>query len=122
MIYCSESIRVPTFRREHHQEMDIRCLSENDLETLWTKDPFMYHSIPSAHRAAFTFQEVDNATTILSQLNCIVTRKSRVSKECHPCLIMEELLQDEEFESLRSSLVNHLVSSVESDSEQQQEP
>ena len=35
---------------------------------------------------------------------------------------MEELLQDEEFESLRSSLVNHLVSSVESDSEQQQEP
>lgn len=121
MIYCSESIRVPTFRREHHQEMDIRCLSENDLETLWTKDPFMYHSIPSAHRAAFTFQEVDNATTILSQLNCIVTRKSRVSTECHPCLMMEELLQDEEFESHRSALVNRLVSSVESDNEQQPE-
>jgi hypothetical protein len=35
--------------------------------------------------------------------------------------MMEELLQDEEFESLRSALVNHLVSSVESDNEQQPE-
>ena len=96
----------------------MRRLSENALITLRTKDPFMYHSIPEVHRATFTLQEVEYANTISSQASSIVTRKSRVSTECHPSLLMEEFLHDEEFESLASALVNRLADSDKSGIEQ----
>jgi hypothetical protein len=121
MINSTESnlfVLVPTIKEEHHQEMDMRRLSENALITLRTKDPFMYHSIPEVHRATFTLQEVEYANTISSQASSIVTRKSRVSTECHPSLLMEEFLHDEEFESLGSALVNRLADSDKSGIEQ----
>jgi len=119
MIKSTESslLLVPTIKEEQHQEMDMRRLSENDLKTLRSKDPFMYYSIPEVHRATFTLQEVEYAKTISPQTSPVVTRKSRVSTECHPSLLMEELLQREEFESLGSDLVNRLAG-VESDIEQ----
>ena len=83
--------------------MDIHHLSENDLKTLWVKDPFMYHSM-----------EVEYAKTISSQASSIATRKSRVSMEYHLSLLATEFLQDEDFESLGSDLVNHLTDIVES--------
>ena len=117
----SESIRVPTFRQEHHQEINLRRLCENDLRRLRTQDPFMYYSIPAVQRAAFTLQEVDSVDNLVTQGNYVVTRKSRVSTECHSSLLLDECLQDEEFESLGSALVNLLAGSVESDNEQQPE-
>ena len=106
MINSSESIHIPTFRQEHPQEMDVRRLSENDLRTLRTQDPFMYHSIPAVHMAAVTLQDVDNAKNLVTQGNCIVTRKSRVSTECCMELLMEDFFDGEEIldaESTRSS-------------------
>ena len=114
-------VLVPTIKEEHHQEMNMCCLSENALKTLRTKDPFMYHSIPEVRRATFTLQEVEYAKIISSQASSIVTRKSRVSTECHSSLLMEEFLHDEEFQSLRSALVNRLADSAKSDNEQQPE-
>ena len=130
MTNSSESIRVPTFRQEHHQEIDVRCLSENDLRTLWTKDPFMYHSIPAVHRATITLQEVKDAQNLVTQGNYVVTRKSRVSTEGCMESLMEEFLQDDgeildagsdafEFELLGSALLNLLAG--ESGNEQQPE-
>ena len=121
MINSTESIlfvKVPTIKEEHHQEMDMRRLSKNAMITLRTKDPFMYYSIPEVHRATFTLQEVEYAKTISPQTSPVVTRKTWVSTECHSSLLMEEFLQDEEFESLGSALVNRLADGVESDIEQ----
>jgi hypothetical protein len=50
----------------------------------------MYHSIPT-----ITLQAVDNVKTISTQSSSIVTRKSRVSMEIHPGLLMEDLFDDE---------------------------
>ena len=97
MINSTESnlfVLVQTIKEEHHQKMDMRRLSENALKTLRTKDPFMYHSIPEVHRATFTLQEVEYAKIISSQASSIVTRKSRVSTECHPSQLMEEFLHN----------------------------
>ena len=122
MINSTESILVlvPTIKQVHHREIDTRRLSENDLQTLRMKDPFMYHSIPAVHNAAITLQKVDIAN-ISTQASSVVTQKSRISTECHPSLMMERFLQDEDFESLRSALDELLAGSVESDSEQQPE-
>jgi len=54
----------------------------------------MYHSIPAVHKATITLQEVDNAKTFLSQEISIVTRKSRLSTECHISLLMDEEFHD----------------------------
>ena len=78
----------------------------------------MYHSIPEVYKATYTLQEVEYAKTGPSQASSIVTRKLRVSTECHLSLLMEEFLQDEDFESLGSDLVNRLTDIVESDIEQ----
>ena len=116
MINSTEPILflVPTIKEELHQEMDIHHLSENDLKTLWVKDPFMYHSISEVHKATYTLQEVEYAKTISSQASSIATRKSRVSMEYHLSLLATEFLQDEDFVSLGSDLVNHLTDIVES--------
>jgi hypothetical protein len=122
MTNSTESIivLVPTIKQVHHREIDARRLSENDLQILRKKDPFMYHSIPEVQRAAITLQELDIAN-MLTQASSFVTQKSRVSTECHPSLMMEAFLENEDSESLRSVLADLLAGSVESDNEQQSE-
>ncbi|KAL3773078.1 hypothetical protein ACHAW5_007293 [Stephanodiscus triporus] len=109
----------------------MRRLSENDLQTLQTQDSFMYHSIPAVHKATITLQEVDNAETFLSQESSVVTRKSRLSTECHMSLMMKEFFGDEdfldsnfeafEFEFLRSFSPNYLAGSRQSDNDNTRE-
>ena len=86
----TETISVPTIKEESHQEIDLSGYSEGDLQVLRKQDPFMYHSIPT-----ITLQAVDNVKTISTQSSSIVTRKSRVSTEIHPGLLMEDLFDDE---------------------------
>jgi hypothetical protein len=86
----TETISVPTIKEESHQEIDLSGYSEGDLQVLRKQDPFMYHSIPT-----ITLQAVGNVKTILTQSSSIVTRKSRVSTEIHPGLLMEDLFDDE---------------------------
>jgi len=54
------------------------------------QDPFMYHSIPT-----ITLQAEDNARTISTYVSSIVIRKSRISTETFPGLLMEDLFVDE---------------------------
>jgi hypothetical protein len=86
----TETISVPTIKEASHQEIDLCGFSEGDLQVLRKQDPFMYHSIPT-----ITLQAVDNVKTISTQSSSIVTRKSRVSMEIHPGLLMEDLFDDE---------------------------
>jgi hypothetical protein len=91
----TQTISIPTIREVNHQEIDLCGLSESDLQVFRKQDPFMYHSIPSVHKANITLQAVDNVKTILTQASSIVIRKSRVSTESHPSLLMEDLFDDE---------------------------
>ncbi len=110
--------------------MDVLRLSEDDLRKLRTQDPFMYHSIPAVHKAAITLQEVDNSKNLVTQGNCIVTRKSRVSTECSLELLMEGFFDDGEIfdaesdafevELLRSALLHRLVRETEDDQQPEQ--
>jgi len=88
----TETISVPTIKEVNHQEIDLCGLSESDLQVLRKQDPFMYHSIPSVHKATLSLQAIDNVMTILTQASFIVTRKSRISTESHASLLMEDSL------------------------------
>jgi len=101
--------------------LDLSTLSENDLRTLQTQDPFMYHSIPSVHQARLFLREVDHpealsaaaasvivqdhtsrlssrSSSACSSLNSsLVSRKSRLTTECHINLLIEDDELDEEF-------------------------
>lgn len=83
--------------KQESQEVDISHLSEDDLRTLQKEDPFMYHSIPAVHKAKLSLKDVEQskARPISSS---IVSRKTRLSTECHVSLILDDLfLDDEEF-------------------------
>ncbi len=94
-----ETICVPTEKEVCLREIDASQLSENDLRTLRTHDLFMYHSIPAAHKAALTLQEVNISKTASTQGNCTVIRKSQISTECCMELLMEDFFDDEEFDA-----------------------
>ena len=137
-------------RREESVTIDLSSLSMDDLRSLESSDPFLFHSIPEVHRARLAFKEVDlcsfdfsergadesrnsisndssntagagsprrpsrrfSSRTTGSTLNSstsslassIVSRKSRVSTECHVSLIMDDLLDfDDDMISLGNS-------------------
>ncbi len=90
--------------------------TEDDLQTLKKKDPFMYFSIPSVRDATMLLKDFDISSleTPSIRRNCIscpariqkhgdsssnkiIKRKSCISMECHSDLIMAELLGDDSF-------------------------
>eukprot|EP00581_Thalassiosira_minuscula_P007890 CAMPEP_0183706770 /NCGR_PEP_ID=MMETSP0737-20130205/3517_1 /TAXON_ID=385413 /ORGANISM="Thalassiosira miniscula, Strain CCMP1093" /LENGTH=122 /DNA_ID=CAMNT_0025934271 /DNA_START=97 /DNA_END=465 /DNA_ORIENTATION=+ len=96
-------------------EIDLRELSEDDLNSLQKKDPFMYHSIPSIHQAKLLNKEIDHSKLVPSEnyvdnaddlTSSMVSRKSRISTECHMSVMMEELL-DMDDEELRLEFGEH---------------
>mmetsp|Transcript_35921 Transcript_35921/g.65891 ORF Transcript_35921/g.65891 Transcript_35921/m.65891 type:complete len:151 (-) Transcript_35921:230-682(-) len=98
----SQTMRVPTATTKPTVEIDLTHLSESDLSSLQQKDPFMYHSIPSIHKARLYLKDIDHSTLVAPkapQASSIVSRKSRVSTECHMDVLLEDLLHldDEEF-------------------------
>mmetsp|Transcript_35922 Transcript_35922/g.65892 ORF Transcript_35922/g.65892 Transcript_35922/m.65892 type:complete len:161 (-) Transcript_35922:164-646(-) len=100
----SQTMRVPTATTKPTVEIDLTHLSESDLSSLQQKDPFMYHSIPSIHKARLYLKDIDHSTLVAPkapQASSIVSRKSRVSTECHMDVLLEDLLDldDEEFMS-----------------------
>lgn len=90
------------------REYDIRDMSENDLESLETTDPFLYYSIPGVRAAKVALKDVDhsdvdalcramsNASVTKSQPplagSTRVARRSCVSFECHASVLMEDVL------------------------------
>ena len=91
--------------------IDTSTLKDEDLKTLKKQDPFFYFSIPAARTAApaHLAREVDMScskgdtslgASFQSQLKTApstkVERKSCVSVERHPDLILERLIEDED--------------------------
>lgn len=159
----SEPIPMPTAPKDE-VVVDLASLNESELRSLASRDPFLFHSIPSVHRDWPTLKDgaeglsgyyapvsqrglstsgrdaagdddgndgaaatptappagtqraarrsSRRSTAFNSEgSSSFVSRKSRVSTECHASLIMEDLLEDEDF--LRSSTSSGFDSSVE---------
>lgn len=88
-------------------ELDLPNLSEDDLASLEVSDPFLYNSIQAIHEARLINKEVNHAELLASindapERSHVVSRKTRLSTECHPDKALEDLLamDDEEFVSL----------------------
>jgi len=96
------------------KKLDIKNISADDLKSIQKKDPFMYYSIPGVRSAKVLMKDIDTSNLKASGIrNCIscpsrlqtvqdkaqsqtVTRSSRISFECHPDLLLEDLLNDVE--------------------------
>mmetsp|Transcript_8435 Transcript_8435/g.10647 ORF Transcript_8435/g.10647 Transcript_8435/m.10647 type:complete len:129 (+) Transcript_8435:100-486(+) len=86
------TILVPTFPdKKDEEELDLQSLTEEDLKLLKKTDPYLYYSIPAVNKAALSLKKVDHSKASQSQ-STKVTRKARLSFECHPSLAMDELL------------------------------
>ncbi len=83
-------------------DIDIDTLSTEDLQSLKQDDPFLYYSIPTVRRAAFSLEEPDVSLTSLEG-STAVKRRTRVSYECHADLLMDDLLEDLEDEECDES-------------------
>eukprot|EP00984_Skeletonema_dohrnii_P020684 scaffold10156_cov98-Skeletonema_dohrnii-CCMP3373.AAC.3 len=86
------TILVPTFPdKKDVEELDLQSLTEEDLKVLKKTDPFLYYSIPGVNKAAVSLKKIDHSKAWQSQ-STKVTRKERLTFECHPSLAMDELL------------------------------
>ena len=95
---------VPTFapKPSNPKRICTDSLSRDDFAVLKKNDPFMYFSIPSVRDARLRMKEEEvpsQASDVNSapnetgtNNNTTFTRKSRISFECHPDLLMEDLL------------------------------
>ena len=95
------------------QAIDTSLLTKEDLKTLNKHDPFFYFSIPAARTVApaHLAREVNKGGTSLgasfpsqpqlkSAPSTKVERKSCVSVERHPDLILERLIGDEDVSNM----------------------
>ena len=84
-------ITMDQLSKKPKSELHISNMNAHELESLKLQDPFMYYSIPSVRRATVLMNEVDS-----SDLKCSdsskVTRKSSITFECHPDLLLEDVL------------------------------
>ncbi|KAL7516776.1 hypothetical protein ACHAWX_001753 [Stephanocyclus meneghinianus] len=90
---------IPTFFEKPLNTIDLNDLnSSSKLDALKTRDPFMYFSIPALRVAALHNNEVDESMlrSDTSNRECErkVTRKTRLSMECHADLLLEQLLDE----------------------------
>eukprot|EP00584_Thalassiosira_punctigera_P010457 CAMPEP_0172531462 /NCGR_PEP_ID=MMETSP1067-20121228/4865_1 /TAXON_ID=265564 ORGANISM="Thalassiosira punctigera, Strain Tpunct2005C2" /NCGR_SAMPLE_ID=MMETSP1067 /ASSEMBLY_ACC=CAM_ASM_000444 /LENGTH=148 /DNA_ID=CAMNT_0013315847 /DNA_START=60 /DNA_END=506 /DNA_ORIENTATION=+ len=98
-------ILVPTANEPRHREIDLNHLNERDLSELREEDPFMFHSIPAAHKARISNRPVDvsdlmprdDENSASSSSPLVVSRKSRLSTERHAGALLEELFASDEF-------------------------
>lgn len=101
------------------QVVNISQMNEHDFKSLQQDDPFLFHSIPAVYEARIHDRKVDyskiktsvasassnNASSSPSSSpqgssSPIVTRRSRMSTECHMNMIIEAVLAggaDEDF-------------------------
>ena len=90
-----ESIVVPTklMDEKPKKEVDIKNItSQDDLKSIQKQDPFMYYSIPEVRSARVLMRDIDMSN--LSPRSQKVSRSTCISFECHPDLLLENLLND----------------------------
>mmetsp|Transcript_27816 Transcript_27816/g.47282 ORF Transcript_27816/g.47282 Transcript_27816/m.47282 type:complete len:145 (+) Transcript_27816:146-580(+) len=98
------TVRVPTATTTKHEaRIDLRELSETDLDSLQRNDPFMYNSIPLVYKSNLQLEGTNNAE-LAEKVNAdlaesIVSRKSRLSTESHMSVLIEDFLDmdDDDF-------------------------
>jgi hypothetical protein len=116
------TVSVPTFVERPVEQLEVSNLTSSDLASLKRNDAFMYYSIPTARAAAMHGKDVDpsllrvDASTSspsseeettsrkARKVSRKVTRQRRVSTECHPDLMLEELFSDPEFVAARTAM------------------
>jgi len=86
----------PTLNNQQCKEIDIRKFNVDDLKLLKKQDPFLYYSIPAVNKAKLTSKTVDHNKVLQDAVqypstNALVSRRSRVSTECHAALTFEDL-------------------------------
>ena len=99
-----ESISVPAKLMENKpkREVDLKHITSlDDLKSAKKQDPFMYYSIPGARKATVLMQDLDLSNLIgagqavqdeTPQASPKVSRRSRISFECHPDLLLADML------------------------------
>lgn len=115
------------------KKVDIKDISADDLKYIQKQDPFMYYSIPGVRSVNVLMKDTDTSdleasrfrTCILcpSRLETVqdkaqpqmVTQSSRISFECHPDLLLEDLLnyaEDCDREGTDDELLDFLMATV----------
>ena len=96
------------------KKVDLKRISADELLFIQTQDPFLYYSIPGVRSARLLLEDIDTSDLESSTLSRgslpslsskdpvqgnqetqTVTRSTRLLFECHPDLLLEELLQDD---------------------------
>ena len=102
-----ESIMVPTKLMENKPKktVDIKNITSlDDLNSIQKQDPFMYYSIPEVRSARVLMRDIDMSNLLGGGGRAVqelapprsqkVSRSTRLSFECHPDLLLENLLND----------------------------
>mmetsp|Transcript_24169 Transcript_24169/g.41125 ORF Transcript_24169/g.41125 Transcript_24169/m.41125 type:complete len:147 (-) Transcript_24169:77-517(-) len=101
----TSTIMIPTDNTLNpaDREIDLRHMDEKEVKSLQKSDPFMYYSIPGVLQASLRHNDV-NYSDIASLTHAHpstsqgeddtskVFRRTRFSFECHPGVLMEDLM------------------------------
>jgi hypothetical protein len=83
--------------------VDTRHLNAQDLKTLKKQDPFLYYSLPSSVRRNAATADGKSSTPTTKLTSTTVERKSCISFECHPDLVLEdEWLNDDDADAVKN--------------------
>ena len=106
-------MQVPTIRPPKQQQpkvINVNHLNEDELKLLKKQDPFLYYSIPAVKKAVNTIncKPIDNTEVIReaarSSGSGMISRKTRVSTECAPSMLLDDLISYGEEEAKPSSV------------------
>ena len=97
-------MQVPTIRHPQKQPkvINVNHLNEDELKLLKKHDPFLYYSIPAVKKAT-NGKPIDHTEVIReaarSSGSGMISRKTRVSTECAPSMLLDGLILYGEEES-----------------------
>ena len=91
-------MQVPTIRPPQQQQpkvINVDHLNEDELKLLKKQDPFLYYSIPAVKKAT-NCKPIDHTEVIReaarSSGSGMISRKTRVSTECAPSMLLDGLI------------------------------
>ena len=115
-------MQVPLRQPEQQQPkkvINIKQLNEDELKLLKKQDPFLYYSIPAVKKAKLTNCKPINHTEVLKEAamssgNSMVSRQTRVSTECAPSMLLDDLMMliDEEEDLDHNEVLKYDTGSV----------
>ena len=102
-------VKTKTIDDGPKKQIDIKDISANDLVSIKREDPFMYYSIPGVRISKMLMKDVDTSDlsasstikrscfsspsrleTVQGKAQETVVRKSCISFECHPDLLLDD--------------------------------